>query len=193
MRLCPIHPAFQKMEGWRKDSTQVVPDELWECLQSYFHSLNWDNYLKSLDEEALPFTFVHGDFHPGNIMWIPNDPHCRVRFFDWEMVGLDYGPQELGQYVVSHMDMSKYGAEVHEQLVRAYYDEMVATNPDVSIACSWEACFANFVNGGMRKWLWMLPLISVWNMDISNYFIHQIDSFRKMHGVRSDEVCYPQI
>ena len=195
----PMHVAifclsivdFQQMEKRRKDGNLPVSDDLWDCFQMFYGNLKWENFQKATEEETLPITFVHGDFHPGNIMWLPNDPKCRVRFLDWEVVGLDYGPQELGQYVISHVNMSKYGADVQKQWVEAYYNELVAINPGIRDGCSFDACFSNYVNGGMRKWLIMLTKISTIDEKIFKFFADQVETFRKLHDVRPLNVCYP--
>ena len=101
-----------------------ISEGLWQCLKSFYKNLKWENYKEEIRIKKLPWTFIHGDFHPGNIMWMPDDPTCKVRLFDWEMVGVGFGPQELGQYVISHFDLSKYGANVHKELVTAYYNEL---------------------------------------------------------------------
>ena len=176
----------------RKDGTLRVSDDLWECFQVFFSNLNWDSYQKAMAEEVLPITFVHGDFHPGNIMWLPDDPVCRVRFLDWEVVSLDYGPQELGQYVIAAVDMSEYGVDVQSHWVNAYYEELVARNPDIENGCSYEACFNNFVNGGIRRWLIMLSKFSTIDLKMFNFFADQVDTFRKLHSVQPQNVSYPR-
>ena len=180
------------MKEHRNTGALTISDGLWRCLLAFFEHLRWSSFLKDMEQQPLPLTLVHGDFHPGNIMWMPFDDSAhKVKFFDWEMVGLGYGPQELGQYVISHLDMAKYGADVHRRLVGAYYEELVKVKPDISLTCSMDACFDNFVYGGMRKWLWMLPQIGGWSLEYVPYFVNQVDSFREMHNVRSEKVGYP--
>ena len=175
----------------RKDGTLRVSDDLWECFQVFFSNLKWENYQKAMAEEVLPITFVHGDFHPGNIMWLPDDPVCRVRFLDWEIVSLDYGPQELGQYVIAAVDMSEYGVDAQSQWVKSYYEELVAINPSIENKCSFEACFNNFVIGGIRKWLIYLARFSTINLKMFYSFADQVDTFRKLHCVKPQNVGYP--
>ena len=177
----------------REEGAYSISEDLWNCLLSFFNNLHWENYLKDMDQQRVPLTFVHGDFHPGNIMWIPGDSDCKVRLFDWEMVSLGLGPQELGQYVISHLDLSKHGVEVHRKLVQAYYEELTTINPEILHSCSFDACMENFVYGGMRKWLWMLPQLSKWNVKFMPYFVNQVDSFRAIHKVRPNDVCYPAV
>ena len=170
-----------------------ISDGLWNCLKFFYKNLNWDNFMKEIQVKNLPWTFIHGDFHPGNIMWIPDDPTCKVRLFDWEMVGVGFGPQELGQYVISHLDLAKHGADVHKELVKAYYDELVAVNPAVKETMSFEACFDNFVYGGLRNWLWMLPSMVKWPGGFMPFFAGKMDAFRLIHGVSPDKIGYPDL
>jgi aminoglycoside phosphotransferase (APT) family kinase protein len=55
--------------------------------------VSWPDYLTH--SKKIPWTLVHGDFHPANMM-LRKDSHELV-LLDWEMVGLGSGPQDLGQ------------------------------------------------------------------------------------------------
>ena len=186
------HAAFEKMKELRSTGALTISEALWSCLLSFFEYLRWPNFLKDMEQQPLPLTLLHGDFHPGNIMWIPSaeDSVGRVKFLDWEMVTLGHGPQELGQYVISHMDIIKYGADVHRRLVHAYYEELVKVNPEIGLSCSVDMCYESFVYDGMRKWLWMLPQISCFCLDYMPFSVNQVDSFREMHNVKSEKVGY---
>ena len=110
------------------------------------------------------------------------------------MVGIGSGPQELGQYLISHLDFSRHGCvDVHRGLVRRYYDQLVATNPKIKNDFSFEACFENFVYGGFRHWLWMLPQLAGWRLDFMPYFFHQVDTFRRLHDIQPEKVGYPAV
>lgn len=54
---------------------------------------SWPDYL--IQSKKVPWTLVHGDFHPANMM-LRKISHELV-LLDWEMVGLGSGPQDLGQ------------------------------------------------------------------------------------------------
>lgn len=50
---------------------------------------------------------------------------------DWEMVGLGSGPQEVAQYVISHMEPSTR-RECEKELLDAYYDQLIEGGVDSS-------------------------------------------------------------
>ena len=181
------------MELRRQDQLLNIPDGLWHCLQLYYQNLHWENVLKDMDENPVPWTLVHGDLHPGNVMWMPDDPKCKVRIFDWEYVGIGSGPQELGAYIISHLDCLEYGCDVHKGLVRRYYEQLVTTNPEIQPEFSFKACFENFVYGGFRFWLRLLPQLASWRLDFMPYFFHQIDTFRRLYDIQPEQVGYPTV
>merc|ERR1712232_1392864 len=99
------------------------------AVEKAVNGISWEAQLKRLNTEQH-WTLVHGDFWPGNVMWINDninaDNTSTIRFLDWEMVGLGSGPQDLGQYVISNMDPTER-KECELELIRAYYHELVRT------------------------------------------------------------------
>ena len=178
------------MEKEVQENTMEVPEKLWLCIQNFYRNLRWENFMKELKVRKFPWTFIHGDFHPNNAMWMPDDDHCHVRLFDWEVAGIGSGPQELGRYVISHLDVTKYGPDVQQNLVKAYYEELLLANPSIRETMSFDACFENFVHGGLRDWVWMLPMIGKWRPDYVGNATKKVDLFREMHSAMPGDVDY---
>lgn len=112
-------------------------DTLQAVVEKAMNSISWDDQLKRLNTEGH-WTLVHGDFWPGNVMWmIKNDKNINdkqnnnesssVRFLDWEMVGLGSGPQDLGQYVISNMNPVER-KECEYELIQTYMEELKKTH-----------------------------------------------------------------
>jgi len=132
---------------------------------------------------------VHGDFWPGNVMWMTKERNS-IRFLDWEMVGLGSGPQDLGQYVISNMNPAERKV-CEKELVEAYFEELKRQNR--AIGCSWEYCWQEYKVGGVERWLWFLVYfvgngMSEW----AQYFHNQIEAFMNDHDLTADDITQPR-
>ena len=67
---------------------------------------------------------VHGDYHPANQLIDPTSEEVKITSLDWDMVGLGSGPQEVGQYVISHME-PHIRRSCEKELLDAYYAQLV--------------------------------------------------------------------
>jgi hypothetical protein len=153
--------------------------------------ISWGNQLKRLNtNENTHWTLVHGDFWPGNILVSTKD--CNdLRMLDWEMTGLGSGPQDLGQYVLSNMDVQER-RDCEERLVKDYYDELVRNGVE---NLTWEECWNEYRIGGVERWLWFLvyfcgqqgPLLK-W----AQFFHDQIAAFLKDHDLKPSDFVQPR-
>ena len=116
------------------------------------------------------FSLVHGDAHPHNALWVnQRTDEAKLVLIDFEMVGVGSPAQELGQYMISHMEPETRRA-CEDQVVRAYHEELLrmikpttqdqdkggetaATEP-----YTFEACWAEYIAGGIGRWVWFIPL-----------------------------------
>ena len=96
------------------------------------------------------WTLVHGDFHAGNQLF--DRKTGEITTLDWEVVGLGSGPQELGQYVISHVEPDLRRAHEKEYL-RIYYDEVVTRGVN---DFTWEQCYDEYRFGGVGRWIWFM-------------------------------------
>ena len=138
-----------------------------------------------------PFTLVHGDFHPANLLTGGRE---EVLLVDWEAVGLGSGPQELGQFMISHAQ-PELRASIEKDAVAAYYAELKALNP--LIGMTFEQCWNEYIMGGLGRWLFFLPFDGFSDdkqgQKNSQFFADQVLAFIKDHGVTPDSIPMPRV
>lgn len=161
------------------------------------HGISWDAQMERLDECKTPWTLVHGDFWPGNVLWMINqDPNVassssKIKIIDWEMCGIGSGPQDLGQYILSNMEPD-VRREHERDLVRAYYDELlrnVRENDRESI--TWDYVWDEYRIGGLERWLWFLVYFLGQGLKFrpwAQFFHDQMASFVNDHGLTPADV-----
>ncbi len=154
--------------------------------------------------------------HPANIMWVwsdaqypaysasaalnGNNPRGRSLLLDWEMVALGSGPQDVGQYLISHMNPATRREE-EESLVRGYYHLLTAEECDDEqmkgkpvLDYTFEDCWRDYVFGGAERWLWFVPFLAVYGSDpMTQYFQDQTAAFLKDHHVTPDNIGMPRV
>lgn len=146
---------------------------------------SWLSYATHLLKR--PYTFIHGDFHPGNMMVRTKDG--EVVLLDLELVGIGSGPQDPAQYVMSHVSPAHF-QEVVDTALRAYYDELHSTwavidegDEDKRKAreeYDFEKCLQDYVVGGLGKWLWLMVVMSkgkaaaILPPKMMGYFVEQV-------------------
>jgi len=158
------------------------------AVEKAVNGISWEAQTKRLNPEGH-WTLVHGDFWPGNVMWMTKERNS-IRFLDWEMVGLGSGPQDLGQYVISNMNPAERKV-CEKELVDAYFEELKRQNQ--SIGCSWDYCWQEYKVGGVERWLWFLVYfvgngMSEW----AQYFHNQIEAFMNDHDLTADDITQPR-
>jgi hypothetical protein len=148
----------------------------------------WEAFQSEL--KARPYTLVHGDFHPANFMVRRGDDgQPSVVLMDWEMTGLGSGPQELGQFMISHTEPA-IRSTIERDAVDTYYTELKSLKPDISMTL--EECWQEYIAGGVGKWMWFLP----WDFGgaaAQQFFHDQVLAFVLTHGVSAQNVPMPRI
>jgi hypothetical protein len=145
--------------------------------------------------------------HPANMLWTPPSPPppsrpvadgasaavpppARLVLLDWEVVGLGSGPQELGQFAISHWEPSARRAG-EAAFVRRYHDGLLRLGVR---DYPWEACWAEYVAGGVGRWVWLLAVMSDMCPDAAlQYFADQLAAFIRDHGVTVASVGMPRV
>jgi hypothetical protein len=157
------------------------------CIDAALAKVSWDAYQAEL--RARPFTLVHGDFHPANLL-LSNDGE-RVKIVDWEVVGVGSGPQDLGQFMISHVEPTAR-ASIERAAVAAYHAALMAAN--ARIAVTPEKCWEEYVNGGLGRWLFFLPYDG-WGAppSTSQFFADQVLAFIQAHGITPENVPMPRM
>ena len=177
-------------------SIVVIDENLKACMEAAFAKVDWENFQDFL--KTRPWTLVHGDLHPANTMWVWSVDQLPVTqqygqgkpmIIDWEMVGLGSGPQDIAQYVISHMDPElRRSNEKH--LVRIYYDTLVDNIENNGVEnYSFDDCWKDYVMGGAERWLWMVAFgSSVFPEHFVQYFHNQTAAFLRDHGITPDKI-----
>jgi Ecdysteroid kinase-like family len=118
------------------------------CMEKVIGGISWEAQQQRLHRDG-PWTLVHGDFWPGNIMYLIKEK--EIRLLDWEMCGLGSGPQDLGQYIISNMQGATR-RDHDKALVEAYHEELLRCGVQVS----WEYVWREYQVGGAERWMWFL-------------------------------------
>jgi len=149
------------------------------------HVSTWESQLQRLNEKS-PFTLVHGDAWPGNVMWHPSG---RVVLVDWEMAGVGSGAQELGQYLISNMEPA-LRRTCERGLVRGYYDELIKAGGDRIAGYTWDAAWREYRIGGLERWLWFLCYFASDAAHAAGFaFFHaQVLAFMQDHALTAADV-----
>jgi hypothetical protein len=139
------------------------------------------------------WTMVHGDFHPANFMVV--DPHHRdtdfsLTLLDWEACGVGCGPQDLGQFIISHCTAEMWRSFASEAIA-AYRSTLMDVLTQLrgadlaeQLCPSLECIHADHIEGGLCRWAWLLPVcMEVCPPAAAQYFHDQVLSFMLDHGV----------
>jgi hypothetical protein len=186
----------QSAEAWVKcKSKEICPGLQWdpELVAIVDASLalgtDWDLFVTEHKKRA--FTLVHGDFHPANMMWLKHaNPKRPLVVLDWELVGVGSGPQDLAQYLISHMNPA-VRRECEERLVRAYFEKIQSLGV---VDYNWESCWKDYVSGGSGRWVWFVPVLAdMCPEPMVQYFNDQTLAFLRDHGVTPANVGAPRV
>lgn len=149
-------------------------NHLVSIVESSFSKISWEN--SECVQKKYPFTLVHGDFHPANMMYCPKED--SVVLLDWENVGIGSGPQDLAQYMISHTNKT-IRKKLETELLGEYY-EILTTTPKYKVSTTefpYEMCQREFIFGGAERWIWLLAVIMNMQMpDVAKQFFHDIVS-----------------
>jgi hypothetical protein len=149
--------------GWEKHFKDIQAgtsyiewdDHLVKCLNVSFGKIDWDVFQSEL--ASRPYSLVHGDAHPHNMLWTNmRTPEASLKLIDFEMVGIGSPAQELGQYLISHMNPT-LRRSVERELVQGYLtllnSDLVAKGAE---PVSEERCFQEMIDGGFGRWAWFM-------------------------------------
>ena len=155
-------------------------------------NISWQAHQTRLHTNSQHWTLVHGDFWPGNVLWMLDgtESDSSVRLIDWEMCGVGSGPQDLGQYVISNMEPGERRA-CERELIQAYFDELVKAGVE---GVTFDYCWDEYRIGGVERWLWFLVYFvglegfSEW----AQFFHNQIAAFMRDHDLTAANIGQPR-
>ncbi|CAF0950988.1 unnamed protein product [Adineta steineri] len=167
-------------------------------LEASVAKIDWDDFQNRIHNTA--FTLVHGDFHPANLMVARKKDSDNVIFgdvklMDWEVVGVGCGPQDMGQFVISHVP-PEIRRKLEKQVFReAYYDKLVEKlkAKTVEKLPTFEECWHEYVYGGVERWVWLLVVCNnIFPKSAGDYFYNQVKDFANDHRVNVETIGMPR-
>eukprot|EP00605_Chrysophyceae_sp_TOSAG23-4_P001234 GSChrysophyteH1.ASY1.ANO1.1345.1 assembled CDS len=173
-----------------------------KCLTVSFSKINWDAYQKAL--QVRPYSLVHGDAHPHNFLWAEHrTENAHLKLIDFEMIGLGSPSQELGQYLISHME-PPLRKENERKLVEDYYQQVRKHLEDkegdtVEIGdYTFESCWQEYIDGGFGRWAWFVGGFDVFfggekNSSCCQFFHDQLAAFAHDHFHNPQDAPMPRI
>ena len=146
-------------------------------------AMDWEAY--QAEQARAPWTLVHGDFHPANMMYASGG---RLSLLDWEVVGLGDPAQELGQFVISHMAPAQRRAGERAR-VDAYHAALTAARPEIAAEYGAADAWEGYVRGGLARWCWLLPILTgMCPLAALQYFADQVLAFAVDHAITAANV-----
>lgn len=170
---------------------------------------SWEDNVERL--RTKPWTLAHGDFHPANMMWrvapegetsagatdgkvsreVALEDVKRIVLLDFEQLGVGSGPQDLGQYVISHMDPA-VRREHEDDLLRLYHDELGRGGVDTA-TFTLEDCRKEYAHGALERWVWLLGYMAGCCPEAINRYLHdQVHAFMVDFGIDASNIGQPR-
>jgi hypothetical protein len=175
------------------DCAARFPPRVLGVVRASLARADWDAFQRqqAARTAARCWTLVHGDCHPANFVWRAGGER-RLAVLDFEAVGLGSGPQELAQFLISHMAPAARRA-CEAPLLREYHDELLRAG-GARVALTWRACQEEYVAGGAERWVWLLAVLAAaCPPDMVRFWAAQLDAFLEDHGVTAESVGMPRV
>ncbi|KAL3791340.1 hypothetical protein HJC23_006069 [Cyclotella cryptica] len=161
------------------------------------------------DNNEIAWCLVHGDYHPGNMLCLDesnsnsltlNQP--KLILLDWEVVGVGSGPQDIGQFLISHTETQE-AFNMLDEVVIVYRQSLISTLDAVNrgrgrrqAVPSLEAIKREMVYGGIERWVWLFGYMAGWEESIPwlymQYFHDQMQGWIVVNGVTPESVGMPR-
>ena len=149
--------------GRKKEYEDQWDPLLVACVDVAIEKTNWDTY--QIELYTQPFSLVHKEFHPANMLIVGVGK--RLKLVGWEMVRVGSGPQELGQFMISHLEPTvRTSISINQDAVAAYYDNVKNANGSKDL--TFDQCWEEYLMGGIGRWLFFLPYDG---LQLVNYFL----------------------
>eukprot|EP00008_Paramoeba_atlantica_P003062 CAMPEP_0201488982 /NCGR_PEP_ID=MMETSP0151_2-20130828/20833_1 /ASSEMBLY_ACC=CAM_ASM_000257 /TAXON_ID=200890 /ORGANISM="Paramoeba atlantica, Strain 621/1 / CCAP 1560/9" /LENGTH=400 /DNA_ID=CAMNT_0047874435 /DNA_START=94 /DNA_END=1296 /DNA_ORIENTATION=+ len=199
--------AAQKLaqDAWVKVKESIAagnPKINWDphtvkCIDESMAQVSWETYQKEIT--LRPWTIVHGDCHPHNTMWArQRTPDASLYLIDFEMVGVGSPAQELGQFLVSHMETNERRS-CERELVEYYHKHLIDNLRERGLqeeadVYSFESCWEEYKVGGIGRWFWFVPYLQeLMPAELSQFFHDQTKDFLHDHFPKPEDVRMPRV
>lgn len=190
-----------------KEFLEVVDASCAQALDFESFVSKWDSQHESTDK--ISWSLVHGDYHPGNFLYIDETggynkslDQPKLILVDWEVVGVGSGPQDIGQFLISHtetreaFDMLDEVTRVYRQTLQSTLDVVNKDHSDKPVAPSLEVIKREIIYGGIERWIWLFCYMAGWEESIPpmymQYFHDQMQSFIVLNCISAKEIGMPR-
>ncbi|KAL7502944.1 hypothetical protein ACHAXN_000810 [Cyclotella atomus] len=168
--------------------------------------------LDGRSDNKLSWSLVHGDYHPGNFLFIKdamgtdimNDGYRpKLMLVDWEVVGVGSGPQDLGQFLISHTE-TKEAFNLLDEVATVYRQTLQSTldavngdsSSDKPTVPALEAIKREIIYGGIERWVWLFAYMTGWEESMPwmymQFFHDQMQNFIVINNIRAEDVGMPR-
>ena len=175
-------------------------------------ALDFDSFVSKWDPDGsnngkISWSLVHGDYHPGNFLYMDETSNNNARspnllLVDWEVVGVGSGPQDLGQFLISHTETTE-AYEILDEVAFVYHQTLQSTldafnkcSNRKQVVPSLEAIKREIVYGGIERWVWLFAYMAGWEERMPwlymQFFHDQMQKFILINGITAEEVGMPR-
>ncbi|KAL7554552.1 hypothetical protein ACHAWF_018011 [Thalassiosira exigua] len=183
--------------------------DMWGVRQ---HNISAINGIKT-STGKIGWSLVHGDFHPGNILCfhshssagnllteeaVEDNTRPRLVLLDWEHVGVGSGLQDIGQYLISHVETQE-ACDSLDEIVSIYRSTLVETLQRINPPCdidvpSLEDLKSELIYGGLQRWIWLYSFMCGITIPPAymQYFHDQMYRWMVANDVRPENVGMPR-
>jgi hypothetical protein len=168
----------------------------------------WNNDCSNRDDDRTAWSLVHGDYHPGNLLYLHDENinkdaagTPKLILVDWEVVGVGSGPQDIGQFLISHtetqeaFDLLDEATTVYRQTLQSTLDA-ISNNNSKKLVPSTEAIKKEIVFGGIERWVWLFAYMAGWEQSMPwlymQFFHDQMQKFIVINGIKASSVGMPR-
>lgn len=174
-------------------------------------ALNFDLFVskwndEQFEDDKIAWSLVHGDYHPGNFLYL-NENSCeherpKMILVDWEVVGVGSGPQDIGQFLISHLETGE-ACGMLEEVASVYRQTLQNTLDTVNSNCSKEQTVPSLksikneiVYGGIERWVWLFAFMCGHEAHMPfvymQFFHDQMQRFIVMNSIAATDIGMPR-
>lgn len=214
--LSPGEKQYNEMVGYARATwplrhtkrTNVTLNKYLEDIVTHsLETTTFESFSKNLN--SRPHTIIHSDFYPANsLVEYIKDPtkdedHCKVYLIDFEVISIGAGPQDLAQWMISHVnpvtrkenEMELLG--IYYQTLQTVWKEVFgeAKAEEFKSAYPFSMVLEDYING-VGKWIWLLCVCAGLTEGIPDHlyqhFIDQMTDFLQTFDVSIEKGNVPE-
>jgi aminoglycoside phosphotransferase (APT) family kinase protein len=142
-----VKSGWGRVKGWIKTGEEGVSLKLntIDCIDAVMDKWTWHAFMAEMRKPEYLWGLVHGDFHPGQIMY--GNADAELVLLDWEWSGFMASPAiDIATFTISEID--KKDRRSHEASgIPAYYSALIAAGVDAT-DYTYEHLFNDYITYG---------------------------------------------